>query len=114
MTGGEPTLGLACFAFPASICQCREIYSFTGETPGFPRSKFVNRSRAERCRSKVVNKWKKYLIELGGFGAANAIAGYKLFNVVVRNICFFLPLPVLRSRWSVPIARSRVRAGWSA
>ena len=43
-----------------------------------------NRSRAERNRSKIVSKLKKFLIELGNMNPKDVMVNYKMCKVVVR------------------------------
>ena len=71
MTGSEPTLGLAQFAFPASAMKFIRSQKRHQGLQDANLWAAKNRSRAERCRSKVVSKLKKHLIELGGFSPAN-------------------------------------------
>ena len=43
-----------------------------------------NRTRAERNRSKIVSKLKKFLIELGNMNPKDVMVSYKMFKVVAR------------------------------
>ena len=51
-----------------------------------------NRTRAERNRSKIVNKLKKCLIELGNMNPKDVMVSYKVFKVVVRVGSKLIPL----------------------
>ena len=51
-----------------------------------------NRTRAERNRSKIVSKLKKFLIELGNMNPKDVMVSYKMFKVVVRVGSKLMPL----------------------
>ena len=51
-----------------------------------------NRTRAERNRSKIVSKLKKFLIELGNMNPKDVMVSYKVFKVVVRVGSKLIPL----------------------
>ena len=60
-----------------------------------------NRTRAERNRSKVVSKWKKFLIELGNMNPKDVMVSYKVFKVVVRVGSKLIPLASVDSDMEV-------------
>lgn len=45
---------------------------------------FGHRSKDERMCCKASSKFKKFLIELGGFDAKDVVVSYKSFKVMVR------------------------------
>ena len=60
-----------------------------------------NRTRAERNRSKIVSKLKKFLIELGNMNPKDVMVSYKVFKVVVRVGSKLIPLASVDSDMEV-------------